>query len=394
MKAMMKEIMKNSDQMPPGMLERLAEIRQSTARTLKRSSPGVGSVAASASPAAVSTSAKSKAGGILLTQEPETSSDPVIKRLRTSTAAALIEEDKLHEKAYTMDTDFESMMEQGQKTVRPDLMKVCFAAVRPKTHAKAGGKSSGKGKGKDATPAGNIFGTIIHVEGKEAVLTFMMHASHKPLALGKGLVGKTFYVGPVMVKHADEVARKSFMDEYEFTVYELAVFQEATTYALEPPEPVQTLNLDDVRAAPKDAVISVAEEMVFQADAAVTHTERFGTAELRIVLANDRITIPTVLRGLLANEVRATRGNNMSMTNMKVVVNAGKVTLQSTRSTMVQCHGRHPQATLWLKEGKTAGRTEFIETAPEDMSEDLSQDLEAARASKNISNNRHTQPSR
>ena len=105
---------------------------------------------------------------------------------------------------------------------------------------------------------------------------------------------------------------------------------------------MQTLNLDDVRAAPEDAVISVAEEMVSQADAAVTHTERFGTAELRIVLANDRITIPTVLRGLLANEVRATRGNNVSMTNMKVVVNAGKVTLQSTRSTMVQCHGRNP----------------------------------------------------
>ena len=94
MKAMMKEIMKNSDQMPPGMLERLAEIQQSTARTLKRSSPGVGSVAASASSVAVSTSAKSKAGGILLTQEPETSSGSVIKRLRTSTAAALIEEDK------------------------------------------------------------------------------------------------------------------------------------------------------------------------------------------------------------------------------------------------------------------------------------------------------------
>ena len=61
---------------------------------------------------------------------------------------------------------------------------------------------------------------------------------------------------------------------------------------------------------------------------------------------------------------------------------------------MVQCHGRNPQATLWLKEGKTAGRTEFIETAPEDMSEDLSQDLEAARAAKHISNNSNTQQSR
>ena len=139
---------------------------------------------------------------------------------------------------------------------------------------------------------------------------------------------------------------------------------------------MQTLNLGDVRAAPKDAVISVAETMVFQVDSAVAHTGRFGTAELRIVLTNDRTTIPTVLRGLLAHEVRATRGNNISMINMKVLVHTGKVTLQSPRSTMVQCHGRNPQATVWLKEGKTAGRPEFIEHAPEDMSEDLSQHVE------------------
>ena len=93
-------------------------------------------------------------------------------------------------------------------------------------------------------------------------------------------------------------------------------------------------------------------------DTAVAHTERFGTAELRIVLANDRITIPTVLRGLLANEVRTARGNNVSMTNMKVLVHAGKVSLLSTRSTMVQCHGRNPQAALWLKEERpSAART-------------------------------------